>query len=209
MEAKIEKENLEKILLVGVDDGTDSENFEYSMEELASLAKACFMEPVGVITQKMESINKGLYIGTGKVLEVREAAENLEAEVIVFDNSLSPSQLRNLQKETKKPVLDRTSLILDIFERRAKTREAKLQVETAKLKYLLPRLVGMHEALTRQGGTSGSMSSRGGPERKSWSLTEEGLNTGLPSSPESWRSLPEKDRYRVKGEGKTGFRWWL
>lgn len=79
MEAKIEKENLEKILLVGVDDGTDSENFEYSMEELASLAKACFMEPVGVITQKMESINKGLYIGTGKVLEVREAAENLEA----------------------------------------------------------------------------------------------------------------------------------
>ena len=166
MEAKIEKENLEKILLVGVDDGTDSENFEYSMEELASLAKACFMEPVGVITQKMESINKGLYIGTGKVLEVREAAENLEAEVIVFDNSLSPSQLRNLQKETKKPVLDRTSLILDIFERRAKTREAKLQVETAKLKYLLPRLVGMHEALTRQGGTSGSMSSRGAGEKK-------------------------------------------
>ena len=166
MEHKIEKENLERVLLVGVDDGTDSGNFEYSMEELASLAKACFMEPAGVITQKMESVNKGLYIGTGKVLEVKEAAENLEAEVIVFDNSLSPSQLRNLQKELKKPILDRTTLILDIFERRARTREAKLQVETAKLKYLLPRLVGMHDALTRQGGTSGSMSSRGAGEKK-------------------------------------------
>ena len=136
------------------------------MEELGSLAEACFMEPVGVITQKMETVNKGLYIGTGKVREVKEAAENLEADVIVFDNSLSPSQLRNLQEELNKPILDRTSLILDIFERRARTREAKLQVECAKLKYLLPRLVGMHKALTRQGGTSGSMSSRGAGEKK-------------------------------------------
>jgi len=166
MEHNNMEETWEKALLVGVDDGTDRDHFEYSMEELASLAKACFMEPAGVITQRMESINKGLYIGTGKVLEVKEAAENLEADVVVFDNSLSPSQLRNLQKELKKPVLDRTSLILDIFERRARTREAKLQVECAKLKYLLPRLVGMHEALTRQGGTSGSMSSRGVGEKK-------------------------------------------
>lgn len=160
------REDWEKVLLVGVDDGTDKENFEYSMEELGSLAEACFMEPVGVITQKMETVNKGLYIGTGKVREAKEAAENLEADVIVFDNSLSPSQLRNLQEELNKPILDRTSLILDIFERRARTREAKLQVECAKLKYLLPRLVGMHKALTRQGGTSGSMSSRGAGEKK-------------------------------------------
>lgn len=166
MENKTEMETWEKVLLVGADDGTDSANFQYSMDELASLARACFMEPVGVITQRMESINKGLYIGTGKVSEVKEAAEHLEVDVIVFDNSLSPSQLRNLQKELKRPILDRTSLILDIFERRARTREAKLQVECAKLKYLLPRLVGMHEALTRQGGTSGSMSSRGAGEKK-------------------------------------------
>lgn len=90
----------------------------------------------------------------------------LEADVVIFDNSLTPSQLRNLQKEIDRPILDRTMLILDIFSVRAKTREAKLQVETARLQYLLSRLVGMHEALTRQGGTSGSMSSRGAGEKK-------------------------------------------
>lgn len=169
----MEKENFneqeracEKVLLVGVDDGTQGEDFERSMEELKSLAKACFMEPVGVITQRMESVNKGLYIGTGKVQEVKEASQLLNADVIIFDDALTPSQLRNLQNELEKPILDRTTLILDIFETRARTREAKLQVESAKLKYLLPRLVGMHEALTRQGGTSGSMSSRGAGEKK-------------------------------------------
>ncbi len=160
------EEERERVLLVGVDDGTDSGNFERSMDELKSLAKACLMEPVGVITQKMETINKGLYVGTGKVQEIKETAGILEADVILFDDALSPSQLQNLQKELGKPVLDRTTLILDIFERRARTREAKLQVESAKLKYLLPRLVGMHEALTRQGGASGSMSSRGAGEKK-------------------------------------------
>lgn len=141
----------ERVLLVGVDDGTRKEDFEHSMEELKSLAEACLMEPVGMITQKMESINKGLYIGTGKAKEVKEAAGLLEASLVIFDDALTPSQLRNLQKELGVPVLDRTTLILDIFETRARTREAKLQVESAKLKYLLPRLVGMHEALTRQG----------------------------------------------------------
>lgn len=156
----------ERVLLVGVDDGSAEVDFEGSMEELKSLARACFMEPVGMITQKMESVNKGLYIGTGKVQEVKEAAELLEAGVIVFDDTLTPSQLRNLQKELDLAILDRTTLILDIFETRARTREAKLQVESARLKYLLPRLVGMHKALTRQGGTSGSMSSRGAGEKK-------------------------------------------
>lgn len=156
----------ERVLLVGVDDGSRREDFAHSMEELKSLAEACFMEPVGTVTQKMEGINKGLYIGTGKVKEVKEAVSLLEAVLVIFDDTLTPSQLRNLQKELGVPILDRTSLILDIFETRARTREAKLQVESAKLKYLLPRLVGMHEALTRQGGTSGSMSSRGAGEKK-------------------------------------------
>ena len=90
----------------------------------------------------------------------------LEAELVIFNDTLTPSQLRNLQEELKMPVMDRTNLILDIFEKRARTREARLQVESARLQYLLPRLVGMHEALTRQGGTSGSMSSRGAGEKK-------------------------------------------
>lgn len=166
----IKKEYRERAVLVGVDlskgNGKEYSEFERSMEELENLAKSCFMEPVAILTQKMESINKGLYIGTGKVKEVQEVAERLEADIIIFDNALTPSQLRNLQDELGKPIIDRTTLILDIFESRARTREAKLQVESARLQYLLPRLVGMHEALTRQGGTSGSMSSRGAGEKK-------------------------------------------
>lgn len=163
---KMQNAPYERALLAGADTGTDEEEFNRSMDELKSLAKACDMEPVGVITQKLESINKALYLGTGKVQELKEAAEFLEADVIVFDDTLTPSQLSNLQRELDKPVLDRTTLILDIFALRARTREAKLQVETARLKYLLPRLVGLHQALTRQGGTSGSMSSRGAGEKK-------------------------------------------
>lgn len=158
-------EEKEKVLLVGADTG-EEEDFERSMKELGELAKACHMEIAGMTTQKLEAINKAFYIGTGKVAEVREYAGILEADLIIFNDSLTPSQLRNLQKEIGKPVLDRTTLILDIFSVRAKTREAKLQVETARLKYLLSRLVGMHDALTRQGGASGSMSSKGAGEKK-------------------------------------------
>lgn len=169
MEQRENKENKaeerEKALLVGVDTGED-ESFERSMEELGELAKACHMSVAGMMTQRMESVNKAFYIGTGKVKEVREYAEILEADIVIFDNSLSPSQLRNLQREIGRPILDRTTLILDIFSTRAKTREARLQVETARLQYLLSRLVGMHEALTRQGGASGSMSSKGAGEKK-------------------------------------------
>lgn len=158
-------EKKERAILVGADTGED-EHFERSMEELGELARACGMSVEGIAVQKMESINKAFYIGTGKVREVKEYAEALEADILVFDNSLTPSQLRNLQKETGKPVLDRTTLILDIFSRRARTREARLQVETARLQYLMSRLVGLHDALTRQGGASGSMSSRGSGEKK-------------------------------------------
>lgn len=159
------KEKKEKVLLVGVDTG-EEESFDRSMEELGELAKACNMLVAGVATQKMNCINKAFYIGTGKVEEVKEYAEVLEAELVIFDQSLTPSQLRNLQKELGRPVIDRTTLILDIFSSRAKTREAKLQVESARLQYLLSRLVGMHDALTRQGGASGSMSSKGAGEKK-------------------------------------------
>ena len=156
---------LERALLVGVDTG-EEQNFEGSMEELKQLAKACYMEVVGTVIQRMEFVHKALYIGTGKVQEVRDAAHALDAQLILFNDTLTPSQIKNLQDELKTPVIDRTTLILNIFEMRARTREARLQVETAKLQYLLPRLVGMHEALTRQGGTSGSMSSRGAGEKK-------------------------------------------
>ena len=155
---------MERAVLVGVclDDGRDMER---TMDELKALAYACEMETVAIVVQNLEQVNKALYIGTGKVYEVKETAENLDADIIVFDDALSPSQLRNLQKEIGKPILDRTTLILEIFSRRAKTREAKLQVEVAKLQYMLPRLVGLHEALSRQGGGAG-LSNKGSGEKK-------------------------------------------
>ncbi len=159
------EEQRERALLVGVDTG-EEDDFERSMDELKSLAEACNMQVVGVITQKMVAVNKALYVGTGKVAEIKEFAGECEAEIVIFDNALSPSQIRNLQEELDMPILDRTTLILDIFAIRAQTREAKLQVETARLQYLLPRLVGMHEALSRQGGASGSMSNKGTGEKK-------------------------------------------
>jgi len=159
------EDNKERALLVGVDTGEEVD-FERSMEELKSLAEACNMRVVGLITQKMATINKALYVGTGKVAEIREFIVECEAQVVIFDNALSPSQMRNLQDALDMPILDRTTLILDIFAIRAQTREAKLQVETARLQYLLPRLVGLHEALSRQGGASGSMSNKGTGEKK-------------------------------------------
>ena len=158
-------ETLERVILVGVNTGAEAD-FDACMFELEKLAEACEMETVGIMTQNMPEIHRSLYVGTGKVDEIRESAEALEADMIIFYDSLSPTQLRNLQRDIGKPVMDRTALILDIFERRAESSEAKLQVETAKLQYLLPRLVGMHEALTRQAGTSGSRSSRGIGEKK-------------------------------------------
>ena len=98
--------------------------------------------------------------------EVKELAIECDVDVIIFDNSLSPMQMRNLQERLEKPILDRSTLILDIFARRARSREAKLQVEVARLQYMLPRLVGLHAALSRQGGASGSMSNRGAGEKK-------------------------------------------
>lgn len=154
-----------KVLLVGLDTG-EVQDFDHSMEELKSLAEAANKRVVGIITQHMGNVNKSFYIGAGKVEEVREYAAECEAEEVVFDNALSPSQVRNLGRELELPVLDRTNLILDIFAIRARTKEAKLQVETARLQYFLPRLVGMRENLSRQGGTGGSMSNKGAGETK-------------------------------------------
>ncbi len=164
MEEILEKQR-EKALLVGVDTGQEVD-FERCMEELKNLTEACDIDVAGMVTQRMETVNKAYYIGTGKVSEVKEYAAECQADLVIFDNALSPSQIRNLQDALDMPILDRTTLILDIFAIRAQTREAKLQVETARLQYLLPRLVGMHEALSRQGGASGSMSNKGTGEKK-------------------------------------------
>ncbi|MCC8050074.1 MAG: GTPase HflX [Clostridiales bacterium] len=146
---------MRKAILVGVELDGDL-NFDYHMEELRGLAEACGMETAAIVTQKLPRTNAALYVGSGKVEEIRLTAEMVEADCVVVDNSLKPSQQRNLQKELDLPVMDRTNLILQIFEKRARTKEAKLQVESANLQYMLPRLVGMREALSRQGGGAGA-----------------------------------------------------
>lgn len=154
-----------KALLVGVNLGNDPD-FEHALKELESLAEACNMEVVGVETQNISQVNTGVYVGTGKVDEIKALAHMLEAEVVIFDNTLSPMQLRNLKDIIERPILDRTHLILQIFSSRAKTREAQIQVETARLQYELPRLTGMGEILSRQGGGSGGLSNKGAGEKK-------------------------------------------
>ncbi len=157
-------EQILKAVLIGVN-VNNQKNFEETMIELENLVIACDMEVVGRADQNLKAINKATYIGSGKVAEIRNIFDELQADVLVFNNELSPSQLRNLERELEHKIFDRTSLILDIFAHRAQTREAKLQVELASLKYMLPRLVGLNEALDRQYGGVGTIS-RGGGEKK-------------------------------------------
>ena len=160
------QEDICRVILVGMNLGEREEEFDRSMKELKSLAKACGKETVGIITQNADAVNQATYVGSGKVKEIKELAEMMDAQEVIFDDALSPSQMRNLGKLLDRPVFDRTNLILDIFAQRAKTREAKLQVETARLQYALPRLIGMREQLGRQGGASGSLSNKGAGETK-------------------------------------------
>jgi len=151
---------MEKAILVGLNIGGDKE-FEYSMEELCALAEALEISVLAKFVQVLERPIAATYIGSGKAQEIADMAENLEVDYCIFEDTLSPAQLKNLQHIIKAKIMDRTGLILEIFSKRAKTREARLQVETANLQYTLPRLIGMWEAIGRQGGASGSKSSKG------------------------------------------------
>lgn len=149
------EEIIQRAILVGVDLNNDK-NFDYSVEELKNLAEACSVQVVGVLTQKLERVNPACYIGTGKVDEVAMLVQQHDANLVIFNDELSPSQIRNLEHGLQCKVIDRTILILDIFASRAKTREAQLQVEVAQLKYMMPRLIGLNASLSRQAGGIGS-----------------------------------------------------
>lgn len=123
------------------------------------------MEVVGKVEQNLKKINPTFYMGSGKIEELQDLIEKTNAEIIVFNNELSASQIKNIEEEVKCNVIDRTALILDIFANRAKTREAKLQVEVARLQYELPRLIGANENLGRQSGGVGTKN-RGAGETK-------------------------------------------
>lgn len=145
----------ERVLVVGVNSGNNTD-FKNSMEELKNLAEACNYTVVGQVEQNMRNKHSVTYVGSGKIMEIKLDSEAVNAEKIIFNDELSPSQLRNLENALNMPVFDRTALILEIFGKRARTREAKLQVEMAQVQYLLPRLIGSYTALGRQSGGVGT-----------------------------------------------------
>ena len=162
-------ENLEapkKAVLAAVDTG--EYDVETSLEELRELARTAGYPVVGTATQKLQSPAAATFMGSGRLLELKEYLEAVEADLIIFDEELSPAQLRNIEELCDCPVLDRTMLILDIFAARAASGEGKLQVELARLQYQLPRLAGRGVQLSRQGGggTGGTGARRGAGESK-------------------------------------------
>ena len=153
------KEKTNRAVLVGLSAHslTREENAtEESMEELKDLLETAGGESVGMVLQQKDSPDPRTFIGQGKVDEVRQLVRTMGADMVIFDNALSPSQQRVLGEELKVGVLDRSALILDIFAQRARTREGRLQVELAQYKYLLPRLIGMWSHLERQEGAIGT-----------------------------------------------------
>lgn len=144
----------EQAFLVSVDTGEF--DAEASMSELYELTESAGAQPVGAMIQKREKPDGATCIGSGRLEELKEVCQSQEIDLIIFDCELSPTQIRNLEFETEVRIIDRTMLILDIFASRARSREGKLQVELAQLKYLLPRLTGKGAAMSRLGGGSGT-----------------------------------------------------
>lgn len=154
------KEIVEKVILLGVDVGDDTKE---SMKELAELVDTAGAIVLDSIIQSRERIHPGTYLGKGKIEEVRERIEQLDATGVVCDDELTPAQLRNLEDLLDTKVMDRTMVILDIFAKRATTSEGKIQVELAQLKFSAARLIGLRSSLSRLGGGIGT---RGPGEKK-------------------------------------------
>ena len=158
-------QNDERVIITGLDTGQD--DYNYSMTELAELAQANHMEVVQRVDQVIDRPNPATYFGKGKVAEIAELAAANDVATIITNDELSPSQLRNLEEETGKRILDRTALILEIFATRAQTKEAKLQVQIAELQYRLPRLqTSASQRLDQQTGGGSGFTNRGAGETK-------------------------------------------
>ncbi|MGB3368681.1 MAG: GTPase HflX [Acidaminobacteraceae bacterium] len=153
----------ERAVLVAFNDDKGDIDIKYSMNELAELTRAADVYVCESVIQNKKTIDPAFYIGKGKVQEIKELVEFHRANVVIFNDELSGSQIRNLEGEMECKVIDRTALILDIFIKRAKTKESKLQIELAQLRYRLPRLRGMGNSLSRTGSGVGA---RGPGEQK-------------------------------------------
>ena len=165
-DAEYRQLRLEKVVLVGVWTEGSAQDAENSLKELAALAETAGSEVLDGLIQRRDKADPATYIGSGKVMELRQAVVNTGTDTVVCDGELSPAQLRNLEGKVKVKVVDRTALILDIFAQHAKSREGKAQVELAQMTYLLPRLRGWGDSLSRQSGGASGIGGRGPGETK-------------------------------------------
>ena len=154
MELYENEEIRQQALLVAVDTG--EYDAQSSMAELYELAKTAGADVLSHIIQKRDTIKTATCVGSGCLEEIADYCKNNEVDLIIFDRELTPTQIRNIEDKTDVRVIDRTMLILDIFAQRARSKEGKLQVELAQLKYMLPRLTGKGTAMSRLGGGIGT-----------------------------------------------------
>lgn len=178
-----------KTILAALDNG--SYNVEASVDELEELAKTANAEVVAKVIQKRPSADSATVLGEGKIEEIAELAENLEAELLVFDTELTASEIRNIEEVVNIRVIDRTMLILDIFAGRAVTNEGKLQVELAQLRYRLPRLMGIGRSLSRLGGGIGTR----GPGEKQLETDKRHIRRRIEKLEEELRELTERREF--------------
>lgn len=183
------EKNFEKAVLVSADIG--EYDCEASMDELSELARTAGAEEVARVIQKRDAYESATVIGEGKLEEVKELCANLGAELLIFDCELTASQIRNIEQETDVRVIDRTMLILDIFAGRAVSREGKLQVELAQLKYRLPRLMGIGASLSRLGGGIGTR----GPGETQLETDRRHIRRRIDKLSEELRELEERRGY--------------
>ena len=191
MEMISNEEKITQAVLVSVDTG--DYDAEASLAELKELVKSAGAEPVFTVTQNLKRPETGTYVGTGKLQEIADICKQQEIDLLVFDCELSPTQIRNIEAETDTRTIDRTMLILDIFALRARSKEGKLQVELAQLKYLMPRLTGKGVAMSRLGGTRGPGETKREPARRHISRRMETLKSEL-AEVEQHRSMLRKRR---------------
>ncbi|MDD5806544.1 MAG: GTPase HflX, partial [Eggerthellales bacterium] len=192
----------ETCILVGIDTGATDWDIDASLDELSRLAQTAGARPVARLTQRLDHPVPKTFLGSGKVAELRELAESLNADVVVFDNELSPSQQANLERllGMKYKIIDRTALILDIFGLHAKTHEGKLQVQMAQLQYLYPRLRGMWAHLAKD-RTRGGIGSRFGQGESQLEVDRRLIRNRMATLRQELRHISEsrevqrKDRY--------------
>ena len=155
-----------RAILAGLNTEQSPDRYGAAMDELQKLAEACDLEVTSRVIQNAALVTQKTLLGSGKVEELKMAILAEDADVVIFQETLTPMQVRNLEDVLDTEVLDRTGIILLIFSARARTREARLQVKMAQLQYMLPRLAGMRQNLSRQGGGSGRLSNKGAGEEK-------------------------------------------